>query len=59
MQTEREASPAGKTKDVWDDADESFLKVRGTERVYGEGSWSVSGRLMTHGAADTAVQPAS
>lgn len=30
MQTERKTSPAGKTKDVWDDVDESFFKVRGT-----------------------------
>lgn len=35
MQTERKASPAGKTKDVWDDVDESFFKVRGTESVRG------------------------
>lgn len=33
MQTERKSFPAGKTKDIWDDADESFFKVRGTERV--------------------------
>jgi hypothetical protein len=42
MQTERKASPAGKTKDVWDDVDESFFKVRGTERVQEKGSWRVS-----------------
>lgn len=42
MQTERGASPAGKTKDVGDDVDESFFKVRGTERVQKEGSWSLS-----------------
>lgn len=42
MQTERKSSPAGKTKDVWDDVDESFFKVRGTERVQKEGSWSLS-----------------
>lgn len=42
MQTERKSSPAGKTKDVWDDVDESFFKVRGTGRVQKEGSWSLS-----------------
>lgn len=42
MQTERKASPAGKTKDVWGDVVESFFNVRGTKRVQEEGSWSFS-----------------
>lgn len=35
MQTERKASPAGKTKDVRDDVDESLFKARGPESVRG------------------------
>ena len=59
MQTERKAYPAGKTKDVWDDVDESFFKVRGTEKVEGEPSWSLSRSADDAWCADTAVHPAS